>query len=133
MISIKTQGDFKLKELKKEINDLFINNGKEIGNTAVSFFRNSFTIKGFIDKSINKWKERKNAQNNPLMINTGALERSIRVGKIENKKIEIISDGLDYNVYANEQRQFIGKSAELEQKLLKKISEMLDKIKIKLK
>lgn len=66
-------------ELVKELNRKY---PAIAGSHAVSFYKQSFRRKGFIDKRMDKWPARlptKKGKGRGLMINTGKLRRSIRV------------------------------------------------------
>jgi phage gpG-like protein len=64
-----------------------------IANNSLNFFDDNFRRKGFLDKSVDKWKPRKPSKNRkPILIKTGRLRRSLRVKSATFHRIEISTD-----------------------------------------
>jgi phage gpG-like protein len=116
---------------------------KKLATEAVEHFDKSFEDQGFDDNGIVKWQKRKvntskngkqeNASRGILML-TGGLRRSIK-SKVQGNQIAVYSDS-PYAAIHNDgllmkngkpmpKRQFIGKSANLNTKLIKIINNTL--------
>ena len=128
-----------------------------IGREAKEFFGDNFKKQGFDDKNVEKWKPRKgeivggiamvskrSKGSRGILIGKGrgVLRNSIQVGKISKTKLSVsIKTDLDYAAVHNfglragrgkgfkmEQRQFIGDSYNLNEKVKKIIVNKLDKV-----
>lgn len=117
---------------------------KRIGNMALNHFLESWDNEAFSDRSTgdNPWKKRKTMtkadirtqKNRKLLIQSGALKRSLRVRSANWSQIVIGSYGIKYASRHNQglagmpKRQFIGKSRLLDQRILKMINNEMKKI-----
>ena len=117
---------------------------KRVGNVAKNHFLESFDNEGFSDGSIKSdpWDERKSktkrdqvAKRRQLLIQSGALKRSIKVASNPTfKKIAVGSYGIKYAERHNKglkgmpKRQFVGKSKILDRKIRNLISKEIKKI-----
>lgn len=98
---------------------------KEIGNQAVSHFKDSFRNQGFDDSHVTPWKQRKvqgrNKKGRAILVKTGRLRRSFVIS-YSTEKITIIND-TPYSTYHNygsknlPQRRFMGQSRDLNKKI----------------
>jgi phage gpG-like protein len=101
-----------------------------IGNIAKIQFVENFDHEGFTDEAVGSdpWKKRKrndkNSSRRNILVKTGALRRSIRVGSSPTfRRIVIGSYGLNYAKIHNEgsgkmpQRKFLGQSRLLDKKI----------------
>lgn len=114
----------------------------KLANEAKNHFLQSFRDGGFTDRSLSKWKPRKvNTKNNigrGILVKTGNLRRSIKVRYVSFDKVIIGSYGLDYAATHNyglnvrgfkmPKRQFIGNSAQLENRMKKMVNSDFGKI-----
>ena len=124
----------KIKKLKAAKKDIPL----KLGNVAKRHFVKSFKDGGFTDATLSPWAARKaktkRNKGRALLVDTGALRRSIKVTKASFDIIKIESVGVDYAKYHNDpdesrvHRQFIGESKELRKKHLKKIKLEFKKI-----
>lgn len=109
---------------------------KQVGNIAKNHFLDSFKKQGFVDNSLDPWAARKTKdksdRRNPnsrraLLVKTGQLRRSIRVGRASWDRIEVGSFGIKYAARHNQglagmpKRQFIGESGQMNRKIREKI------------
>ena len=117
---------------------------KRIGNMALNHFLESWDNEAFSDRSTgdNPWKKRKTmtkadirtGKNRKLLIQSGALKRSMKVSSAGWSRIVIGSYGIIYASRHNQglagmpKRQFIGRSRILDQKILKMINNEMKKI-----
>jgi len=117
---------------------------KRVGNVAKNHFLESFDNEGFSDGSINSdpWAKRKSktkrdqtAGRRQLLIQSGALKRSIKVAAGPTfKKIAVGSYGINYAERHNKglkgmpKRQFIGKSRILDKKIKQLIKNEMSKL-----
>lgn len=95
---------------------------KKQAKTVQDFFKRSFKNQGFTDERLMPWKPRKRSKNSPILIQTGALRRSIKIieilGSKRIKRYRIQSDA-PYGAFHNAgtehipQRQFMGVSKRL--------------------
>ncbi len=113
----------------------------KIGNLAKNHFVASFRNQGFTDRALNPWAVRKNSNRSDrrttrkraILVKTGHLRRSIKVQKARFSSIEIGYRGVPYGVYHNQgsgnlpQRQFMGKSYVLNQKIRRTIKKHIKK------
>lgn len=121
----------------------------KVGNTAVNEFSANFERQGFMDRSLNRWKPRKNNVDPGRAILTGKankggtrLRRSITVKSRTSKRVVIGVEGAA-NVYAGvhnyglragrgagfqmPKRQFIGDSENLNKKIVRLIKKEIKK------
>lgn len=117
---------------------------KRIGNIALNHFLDSWENEAFSDRSTgdNPWKRRstktkadiRTGKNRKLLIQSGALKRSMKVRSSNWSQIVIGSYGIIYASRHNQglkgmpKRQFIGRSRMLDQKILKLINNEMKKI-----
>jgi len=117
---------------------------KRVGNVAKNHFLESFDNEGFSDGSIKSdpWDERKSktkrdqvAKRRQLLIQSGALKRSIKVASNPTfRKIAVGAYGIEYASRHNRglsgmpKRQFVGKSKILDRKIRNLISKEIKKI-----
>lgn len=109
---------------------------RQVGNIAKNHFLKSFKDGGFTDESFSPWKARKTRdksdRRNPnkrraLLVKTGQLKRSIRVGRATWNRIEVGSYQIKYAARHNQglagmpKRQFIGESGQMNRKIKEKI------------
>lgn len=75
---------------------------KKLGNQAVIFFQSNFQRQGFLDKTREAWKKRKNDKDagRAVLIKTGALRRDIKLRSANFYKI-VISTSLPYAAIHN--------------------------------
>ena len=127
----------KIRELKKFERTV----PRLIGNLAKIQFVENFDHEGFTDEAVGSdpWKKRKRNDKNTarrnILVKTGALRRSIRVGPSPTfNRIVIGSYGLNYAKIHNEgsgrmpQRKFLGNSALLNRKITALIRAKMMKI-----
>lgn len=131
--------DTALKELKQKKSKL----PKLIANEIKNFVLKSWDNESFSDKynKSDPWKKRKRqtsadkrtGKRRGLLVQSGALRRSIRVGVATWNKIEVGSYGVKYAQYHNRgtsrlpKRQFVGKSRVLNDKISKLIKKEIGK------
>lgn len=113
---------------------------KKIGNIAKNHFIQSFRDGGFKDKSLRKWRRRKQpdkkGKGRAILIKSGKLRRSIRVKRATSRGILITAGGagIDYAAVHNRgmgkmpKRQFMGKSIILNKKVRKRIRREVDQV-----
>ena len=102
---------------------------RRLGTIAVNHFKMSFRNSGFTDRGLVKWKRRKNNADSgrATLVKTGDLRRSIKIKSSSFRKTVIATTGIPYAARHNEglkgmpQRQFMGDSDKLEEKLKKSI------------
>lgn len=67
-----------------------------VGTEAVNHFKSSFRLQGFYDGSLKRWQDRrpgaKRNKGRALLVNTGALRRSIRVTQQNADGVAVGSD-----------------------------------------
>ena len=111
---------------------------KQAGNVAKNHFLDSFEKEAFSYDSVGSdpWEKRKRktkqdkrtGKRRKLLVQSGALRRSIRVKSANWKAIRVGSYGIKYATYHNNgtstlpQRQFIGKSLVMERKIKKLVN-----------
>lgn len=131
--------DTALKELKRKKSKL----PKLIANEIKNFVLKSWDNEAFSDKynKSDPWKKRKRqtkadqrtGKRRGLLVQSGALRRSIRVGVATWNKIEVGSYGVEYAQYHNRgtsrlpKRQFVGTSRVLNDKISKLIKREIGK------
>lgn len=115
-----------------------------VGNVAKNHFLQSFENEAFSYNSVGSdpWEKRKTktkqdkrtGKRRALLVQSGALRRSIRVKSANWKAIRVGSYGIKYATYHNNgtsrlpQRQFIGKSPLMEGKIRKLVSNEINKL-----
>lgn len=126
-----------LKDAKRKIPVLVSNNSK-------NFFLQSFRNQGFTDNSLEKWQKRDNRSRRnsgrAILVDTGALRRSIKVSQSSFNKI-VITSNLPYASVHNyglkagrgrgfkmPKRKFMGNSKKLNQQNIDIIKSELTKI-----
>jgi phage virion morphogenesis protein len=126
-----------LKDAKRNIPVLVSNNSK-------NFFLQSFRNQGFTDNSLEKWQKRDNRSRRnsgrAILVDTGALRRSIKVSQSSFNKI-VITSNLPYASVHNyglkagrgrgfkmPKRKFMGNSKKLNQQNIDIIKSELTKI-----
>lgn len=126
-----------LKDAKRNIPFLVSNNSK-------NFFLQSFRNQGFTDNSLEKWQKRDNRSRRnsgrAILVDTGALRRSIKVSQSSFNKI-VITSNLPYASVHNyglkagrgrgfkmPKRKFMGNSKKLNQQNIDIIKSELTKI-----
>jgi len=126
-----------LKDAKRNIPVLVSNNSK-------NFFLQSFRNQGFTDNSLEKWQKRDNSSRRnsgrAILVDTGALRRSIKVTQSSFNKI-VITSNLPYAAVHNyglkagrgrgfkmPKRKFMGNSKKLNQQNIDIIKSELTKI-----
>ncbi len=126
-----------LKDAKRNIPVLVSNNSK-------NFFLQSFRNQGFTDNSLEKWQKRDNRSRRnsgrAILVDTGALRRSIKVSQSSFNKI-VITSNLPYAAVHNyglkagrgrgfkmPKRKFMGNSKKLNQQNIDIIKSELTKI-----
>lgn len=105
-----------------------------VGALAKSHFLKSFRDEGFTDQTLSPWVartsknkgDRRNRAKRGLLVNRGHLRRSIRVVRANWNRIEVGSTGIKYARFHNRgegqpKRQFVGKSAVLNNKIRNRI------------
>lgn len=106
-----------------------------IGNIAKNHYVKSFRDQGFTDKTLNKWQkrssrnrsDRRNKASRAILVDSGRLRRSIKVGRATFSYIEIGAYGVSYARYHNKgtkkipKRQFIGESKVVRDSIRKRI------------
>lgn len=106
-----------------------------VGNTARNHFLDNFRKQGFVNNGLHPWKRRKDQRNTrSLLVKTGRLRQSIRVKRYNSNEAVIGSD-VNYASYHNDgingrlpQREFIGDSKELDEKVKAVIIKEIDKL-----
>lgn len=127
----------KIKEIKRLKSTLPV----KIGNIAKNHYLKSFRDGGFTDKTLNPWKkrttknssDRRNSASRAILVDSGALKGSIRVGRATWNTIEVGSYGIPYASYHNKgegnqpQRKFIGSSHAMNKEIRAKIKTEIKK------
>lgn len=75
------------KETKKALSKL----PAKMANVAERHFKDSFRKKGFTDRGFHRWPGRQHEGRGSLMIESGALKRSVRKHRITRNMFEIIA------------------------------------------
>lgn len=123
----------KIAALINDLNNQEINLMKKNAEIAKNFFIQSFENKGFTDTNLEAWEQDEDSTKGELMVKTGNLKNSIRVENVENNSVEVTSD-VPYAKFLNDgtsrttSRKFIGKSAKLEELIMKNVSDIVNKI-----
>lgn len=134
----------KIKQAIKEFNVAIDDMVTIMGNDAVNFYKDSFIQQGFVDDGLKKWKGRKRVDRKRpgrgILVDTGALRRSLRARKIDRYTIRMESN-VAYSVVHNEglrsgrgkgfvmqKRQFVGNSRTLNNRLTSKFAERINRI-----
>jgi phage gpG-like protein len=115
-----------------------------LANEALLFFKDSFKNEAFSDKSVGSdpWAARKQktkqdkatGRRRAILVQSGALRRSLRVVSARWNRIEVGSVGVKYAQYHNQgtdnhpKRQFVGKSKTLNRRLKAKLNREIRKI-----
>lgn len=60
-----------------------------IGGIAVRFFKDNFRRQGFLDKSLEPWKKRKDGTTDGILSKSGNLRRSIRATKVTEDNVTV--------------------------------------------
>ena len=100
---------------------------------AKDFFVQSFENKGFTDENLEAWEQDEDSTKGELMVKTGNLRNSIRVENVDNNSAEVTSD-VSYAKFLNDgtsrmtSRKFMGKSAKLEEAIMKNVNQAINKI-----
>lgn len=74
------------------------NIGKWVGVVAVNFFKDRFRMEAWIDKTVQKWPDRKSdsgtskKKRRAILVHTGALKRSIRITTVGDGFVRVGSD-----------------------------------------
>lgn len=86
--------NFDPKKIEKQLKTLVLQMPLLLGNEAVNFFQENFTKReGFIDKSREKWKKRKQEDaGRGILIKSGRLVRSIRISSLSPSRVTISTD-----------------------------------------
>ena len=109
---------------------------------AERFHAENFRKEGFTDAGFSPWPPRKKADNNPakraLLVKSGAMRRHATKGSVKNKQVDFTFP-LVYMRVHNEggkagrgagftmpKRQFVGRSAELENRIRRKVLAILN-------
>lgn len=104
-----------------------------IAKYAMYFFTTNYRAEGFVDTNFVKWKDKKTANGQPILVKKGALRRSLKITK-KTTSLIIISTNIPYAGYHNfgtkklPQRKFLGKSEALKKECKKIISSEIKKI-----
>lgn len=129
--------DQKIREIKRLKLSLPI----QVGNIAKNHYLKSFRDGGFTDSTFNPWEKRKtknssdrrNRANRAILVDSGALARSIRVGRATWNTIEVGSYGIPYASYHNKgegnqpERKFVGPSKAMSREIRQKIKKEIKK------
>jgi len=132
-MSIKKKGSFEFDISLKKFRQLEKTLPKVLGNMAKEHFIEGFE-KGGGQTNAGKWVPRKKQTSKPILVDTRALKRSIRVKNATFKKTTIASMGTIYGELHNEgvsplpKREFIGNSTVLEKKLEQRIQKSTRKV-----
>ena len=77
---------------------------RELGAKSVTFFKGSFRRKGWLDKTLDKWKKRKHEgprdKNRAILIKRGHLRNSIRIMSADRHSV-VIGSNLPYATIHN--------------------------------
>lgn len=120
--------------LKEKLNDLQrmkVTLPVKLGNEAKNHFLQSFRNQGFTDRGFQAWKPRRTGKDGrAILVKTGNLRRSIKVGSARWERVAIGSYSIDYAKVHNyglkagrgkgfkmPKRQFIGDSEVLKRRL----------------
>ncbi|MBK9458291.1 MAG: phage virion morphogenesis protein [Sphingobacteriales bacterium] len=60
-----------------------------IGGIGVRFFKDNFRRQGFLDKSLEPWKKRKDGTTDGILSKSGNLRRSIRTTKVTEDNVTV--------------------------------------------
>lgn len=129
---------FELDKVKRNYTKFQQDAPKVIANSSKNWFLDGFKKGGGqTDASKSGWKARlptaKNDSGRGILIQTGALRRSIGILKASLKEIIIASTGIPYAKRHNEglnmpMREYIGDSEEMNEKNIKIIVRLLEKV-----
>lgn len=118
---------FNFKKKMREFEQMKRDAPRVVGNMAKNHYLEGFQKGGFIDNTLDPWKKRKEGaprnSGRAILVDTGALRRSIRVTSASFRRIVIASVGLKYASRHNQgldgmpKRQFIGESRALTKKI----------------
>ena len=114
----------------------------QVGNIAKNHFLDSFRDQGFTDSSLSPWaarktrnkSDRRNRANRAILVDSGDLRRSIRVGTARFERIEVGSYGIRYAGYHNKGegrqpiRKFVGSSRKMNTEIRNKIRKQIIKV-----
>lgn len=112
---------------------------KQVARIAEDHFLKAFKEEGFTDKSYDPWQararktraDRRTGRRRAILVQSGALRRSIRVGRATWNRIEVGSYGIPYAKYHNQGegklpvRKFVGPSYRMREKIRAKIRQEL--------
>lgn len=118
-------------KINSNLNKLVKNLPVQVGNVALNHTKDSFRKQGFTDEKLDPWKarktqnrsDRKSRKQRAILVDSGALRRSLRVRKAVFEEIAIGSYGIPYAKRHNQglskmpKRQFVGHSAVLNKKI----------------
>ena len=133
---------FNFKEISLEIKRLKGYLPIQVGNIAKNHYLKAFRDGGFTESSLEPWAARKtknrsdrnNSAKRAILVDSGALRGSIRVGKATFSRIEVGSYGISYAGFHNNGegplpvRKFVGSSAAMSKEINNKISKEINKI-----
>ena len=126
---------FNIKKKIAEIKALKRSLPVKVGNIAKNHYLKAFRDEGFTDARLDPWQKRKTrnrsdrrtSRRRAILVDTGALRRSIRVGSARRDRIEVGSYGIPYASFHNQeggkmpQRRFVGPSKVMNRQIRLKI------------
>lgn len=138
-MAIRRIGDWKFDELINAFEQLSDKAAKNIGQIAVNHFKEGFNKEGGqTDNSANGWAKRKQpdtkGKGRKVLTLSGDLKKSIYVKSANKDRIIIATKGIDYAAKHNygrgrlPQREFIGHSKKLNEKIIRFITKFVDKL-----
>jgi phage gpG-like protein len=133
---------FNFKEKAAEIRRVKSTLPIQVGNIAKNHFLDAFRDQGFTDTTLSPWAARKtknrsdrnNSATRAILVESGDLRRSIRVGMARFERIEVGSYGVSYARYHNKGegrqpiRKFVGASVKMSMEISKKIRKEVNNI-----
>lgn len=123
--------DQKIREIERKKSTLPL----KVAAIAKSHFQKSFKDQGFTDTKLDPWASRKTqnksdrrtTKRRAILVDSGALRRSISIVKATFNRIEVGSTGISYAKYHNRGlkpqplRRFVGRSVVMNRKIRAKI------------
>lgn len=123
----------KIKKLIDNLEKEELNTMKSNGEIMVKFFKESFWKKGFTDESFEHWEPNKKDEVWSQLRKTDNLFNSIKVESVKKNEVKVSTD-VTYAKFLNEgtkympAREFMGNSTLLTKKIMKNISDSVNKI-----
>lgn len=97
-MTVRRKGNFEFKKNQARLKRVKPKLPRIIGNIAVNFFKENFRKGGFVDRSLKRWEKRviKARTNRGILVQSGALKRSIKIIRATFRRIVVGSEGVPY-------------------------------------